>query len=67
MAPLPRRSKRVQECSKEKKVQTQTVIRSFAEVTKGRAIIGFINNGSKDGLSPNELWRMLVNKPMGAS
>ncbi|KAH8344907.1 hypothetical protein KR067_010604, partial [Drosophila pandora] len=40
--------------TKKKKVQTQQSNRSFAEVTKGRTIIGVVNNGSKDGLIPKE-------------
>ncbi|KAH8349255.1 hypothetical protein KR067_006750, partial [Drosophila pandora] len=39
--------------------------RSFAEVTKGRTIIEVIDNGSKDGLIPKELWRKVVNELHG--
>ncbi|KAH8321972.1 hypothetical protein KR067_004456, partial [Drosophila pandora] len=39
--------------------------RSFAEVSKGRTIIGVVDNGSKDGLIPKELWRRVVNELHG--
>ncbi|KAH8266717.1 hypothetical protein KR026_008680, partial [Drosophila bipectinata] len=39
--------------------------RSFAEVTKGRTLIGVLDKGSKDGLIPNELWRRVVNELHG--
>ncbi|KAH8339653.1 hypothetical protein KR067_012158, partial [Drosophila pandora] len=35
------------------------------EVTKGRTIIGVVDNGSKDGLIPKELWRRVVNELHG--
>ncbi|KAH8310180.1 hypothetical protein KR067_009355, partial [Drosophila pandora] len=51
--------------AKKKKVQTQQSNRSFAEVTKGRTIIGVVDNGSKDGLIPKELCRRVVNELHG--
>ncbi|KAH8338211.1 hypothetical protein KR067_009071, partial [Drosophila pandora] len=51
--------------AKKKKVQTQQSNRSFAEVTKGRTIIGVVDNGSNDGLIPKELWRRVVNELHG--
>ncbi|KAH8324952.1 hypothetical protein KR067_000225, partial [Drosophila pandora] len=50
--------------AKRKKVQSN---RSFAEVTKGRTIIGVVDNGSEDGLIPKELWRRVVNELHGRS
>ncbi|KAH8330127.1 hypothetical protein KR067_011208, partial [Drosophila pandora] len=46
-------------------VQTQQSNRSFAEVAKGKTIIGVVDNGSKDGLIPMELWRRVVNELHG--
>ncbi|KAH8323685.1 hypothetical protein KR074_004443, partial [Drosophila pseudoananassae] len=39
--------------------------RSFAEVTKGRTLIGVLDKGSKDGLIPKDLWRRVVNELHG--
>ncbi|KAH8315888.1 hypothetical protein KR074_003682, partial [Drosophila pseudoananassae] len=36
--------------------------RSFAEVTKGRTLIGVLDKGSKDRLIPKDLWRRVVNE-----
>ncbi|KAH8262118.1 hypothetical protein KR026_010956 [Drosophila bipectinata] len=48
-----------------RKAQPQPPNLSFAEVTKGRNLIGVLDKGSKDGLIPKDLWRRVVNELHG--
>ncbi|KAH8320346.1 hypothetical protein KR074_001178, partial [Drosophila pseudoananassae] len=51
--------------AKKRKAQPQPSNRWFAEVTKGRTLIGVLDKGSKDGLIPKDLWRRVVNELHG--
>ncbi|KAH8245683.1 hypothetical protein KR032_003623, partial [Drosophila birchii] len=51
--------------AKKRKPQPQHSNRSFAEVTRGKTLIGVLDKGSKDGFIPKDLWRRVVNELHG--